>query len=108
MAADQARTSHRLTASIDLFLMFPPRQPQPRPAAGPRAPVLQDERAAVGLRDLAAEDEADPRSLRLGREERHEEVPGVGKARPAVVDPDLDLPLARGGVPTELHASVHG
>src|SRR6188474_3468263 len=86
--------------------MFAQGQAQTRPATRPRTPVLEDEGAAVRLRDLAAEDEADARSLGLGREERHEQVPGVGEARSAVVDPDLDLPAARGRFPAELHAAA--
>ena len=44
---------------------------------------------AVGLGYLPAQDQADPRSARLGREERDEEIPRVRKARTFVVDPQF-------------------
>src|SRR5262245_23295734 len=67
------------------------RQPQPREAAGAVAAVLEGQPAAVSLGDLPAEDQADPGAVRLGGEERHDEVGGRRQAGPAVLDPDLDL-----------------
>src|SRR6267143_5229024 len=72
------------------------RKPQVGPAARPGMPVVESEDAAVGLGDLAAQDEADAGALRLGREERHEEVRGVGQPRPVVVDPQIERAAAVG------------
>ena len=49
---------------------------------------LERQRAAVRFRDLAAEHETDARSLRLGREERHEQIRRVRQARPLIFDVD--------------------
>src|SRR5918993_1364065 len=57
------------------------RDGQTRPAAAPRLPILKCEHAAVRLRDLPAEDQADARAAGLRRKERDEEVGGVGEAR---------------------------
>src|SRR4051812_6307700 len=46
------------------------------------------------LSDLTREDEADTRSFRLRREERHEEVRALGQTRPFVFDDDLHSILA--------------
>src|SRR5690606_282688 len=61
-----------------------------RAAAGAVGAILECNRTAVRFGDLAAEGEADARPVRLGREERHEQVCGVRKAAALVFDLDLD------------------
>ena len=58
---------------------------------GSRAgPVREGQGAAVGLGDLAAEDQADAGASRLRREERHEQVRRGRKAGAVVVHADLE------------------
>jgi len=63
--------------------------PQAGDATGAVGAVFQGEGAAVVLGDLAAEDEADAGAGGFRREERHEEVPGIGDAGAIVGDSDL-------------------
>ena len=63
--------------------MTPHWERQLRAAAGAVLPVLEVERSAVGLGDLATEDETDAAPSRFGGEERHEEVRGLREAGPS-------------------------
>src|SRR5215467_14208488 len=88
------------------------RQPQKRAASARPGAILERQRAAVRLRDLAAEHQADPGAARLRGEERDEEIRRVRQPRALVVDPQLELPVA--GLPRDRHAAarfegrVHG
>src|SRR5215471_20267227 len=72
------------------------RQPHDRGAAGAAlgravgAAVLERERAAVRLGDLARERQPDARTRGLRREERHEQVRGVGDPRALVEHAQLE------------------
>src|SRR5580765_3447257 len=72
------------------------RQPHDRGAAGTAfrgavpATVLERERAAVSLGDLARERETDARTRGLRGEERHEQVRGVDHARALVEHAQLE------------------
>src|SRR5205814_3660931 len=65
-------------------------QPQIRATAGMIGMVLQCERASVRFGNLAAQHESDPRSARLGREERHEQVRCRRQASALIVDPQTN------------------
>jgi hypothetical protein len=51
--------------------------------------ILKCQRPAVRLGDLTAQHETDPRSVALGRKERHEQVGHVLQSRPLVIDMDF-------------------
>src|SRR4029453_13134896 len=80
------------------------RKEQPCDRALVPAPILQRQAPAVGLRDLAAQNEADPRATGLRREERDEEVGGLGQTRSVVGDPDLEALAA--ALPSDGHAAA--
>ena len=66
------------------------RQAQAGPAAGLAHVVLQDQGAAVGFGDLAAERQAEARTMILRGEEGHEDVRAVGQPWIVVVPENLD------------------
>src|SRR5262245_66012179 len=70
------------------------RQPKRRATPGSRNPILERDRPAVRLGNLTAEREADARSVRLGREERHEQVRRIRQALAFIVHIQLE-PVAR-------------
>src|SRR5690606_6914798 len=57
-----------------------------RDAAGRVRAVLERDRAAVVLDDLARQHEPDAATAGLGREERHPEIVGAGEPRAVVLD----------------------
>src|SRR5258708_15919353 len=63
-------------------------QPDGRDTALMVGPVLQRERSAMGLDDLARQNESDARALGLRRKERHEEIRALGKTGTLVLDED--------------------
>src|SRR5437773_1695566 len=65
------------------------REPEAGAAAGPVGAVLQRQAAAVGFRNLTAQDEPDPGAARLRREERDEQVSRVRQPRALVLHPQL-------------------
>src|SRR2546421_12400311 len=80
------------------------RQPKARLAAARARAVSERERAAVRFGDLAREDETYPRPARLRGEEGHEEVRGAGEAQALVLDPNLDVAIAR--APPHAHRTI--
>src|SRR5512145_2328780 len=95
---------------LDTLLSMRHRQPHQRRAALAAAglevgaAVLERERAAVGLGDLARERQADAGALGLGGIERHEQVGGVGDARTLVVHAQLER--AVGEAPLDPHSAA--
>src|SRR5512140_2019138 len=81
-------------------------------AAGAVGSVLEGQRAAMGVGDLAAEDESDSSAARLRRVERDEEVRAAGQAGAFVDDRDLDGPAVqtprRGHVAAGFECRVDG
>src|SRR5262245_64530798 len=67
------------------------RQPETRQAPRPVLPVLERQPPAVTFGDLPGEDQPDAGAVRLGREERDEQVAGRGQAGAAVLHQDLDM-----------------
>src|SRR6266700_5716915 len=66
-------------------------KPQARLAALPVCAIFQGELTAMSLGDLPAEDQTNAGAARLGREEWHEKVGGVGKSKTFVNDPHVEL-----------------
>ncbi len=58
--------------------------------AAPARAVFERQHSAVAFGDLAAEREADARPAGFGREERDEEVRGVGQSGAFVFDRDFE------------------
>src|SRR3954462_3447333 len=75
------------------------RQTKAGAAALPIRSVLEYEASSVRFRDLPAQDQADARPARLGREEWHEQIAGVGQTGPFVFDPELHRRRVRTGQP---------
>src|SRR5205814_2035398 len=67
-------------------------------------PVFERDGSAVRFRDLARQNEADARSLRLRGEEGHEEIRAALDARTLVLDAQLEHAVA--SRPTESDAAV--
>src|SRR5262245_17953075 len=97
----QPRYWKRSTAVFDLL-----RYSQKRAASAAIRAVVERERSAVSFGDLAAQDEADARSARLRREERHEQVRLVRQADPFVFNPELER--ASPQRPADAHAAARG
>src|SRR5262245_66321365 len=72
------------------------RQSQSRLAAAPASPIGECEGTAVCFCDLAAQGEADAAAVRLGGEERDEEVRCIGQAGPFIAHPHRDLAVVPG------------
>src|ERR1700719_1932714 len=68
--------------------------------------VVEGERAAVGLGDLAAQRQADAGTARLGGEEGDEDVGGVLDAGSVVENPDVQLRILAGPADARLRAGV--
>src|SRR5215213_2900797 len=65
------------------------RKAKPGLAALLRGAILQGEGSAVGFSDLTAERQSNPGPRRLGGEERHEKIRGVGKTEAVVFNKDF-------------------
>src|SRR6185312_6913592 len=65
-------------------------KPEPRLAPACVAAILEGQRTPVRFGDLPAQREADARSVRLGGEERHEQVGRVGQAQSVIAYPDVE------------------
>ena len=89
-ATASAQTARRSRRARELRDFVSDRQAQVGAAAAAVGAVFQRQRAAVRFGDLPAEHQADARSARLGREERHEQVRRVRQPRSFIVDPQLE------------------
>src|SRR3569623_1832700 len=75
-------------------------QPNRGATPAPIRSILQRNAPAVRLRDLAAKDEPNPRSLRLRREIWNDQVRAAGQTRPFVLDHHRECSVL--ALPTDL------
>jgi hypothetical protein len=81
-------------------------QPQQRSAAARVGTVLEAQRAAVRLGDLARQHEPMPEPCGLVVKNGTNRLAGVGQARPVVLDEELHEARARDVVPADAHAAA--